>query len=566
MAKFMPERAYATAVLTDFPGIDRAHLSDGGSAAADLCNFRPNSDGSIRKRCGYDHVLSLPAAPRAVYTGYFEGEEVLYFLVGNSLYRRDPDDEYGYDFCGTVEREEGEAAFAVYRGSLFLFDGGEIYVKGDLYFDRVEGYIPLYGKDWDPYEGGEVYEAENRLTSRIRIRYQNREGRNTLYFDRRVLSVNRVVLDGREDSTFSIELLASGMGCTSPLFSTATVIELTLTPDCDNEREAIAACTRLFVYGDAQDRRLVAWRGTDRSVLYGSQPVSDEAIEASGTDGSCLYFPHGASLYRVDAPVTAVSGYFERLLVFTASGAWAADSTDRSWRQVSASVGCDKEGAAALCGNTTVTYFAGKLWSWKAKSDARNEFTATELSLPVAEIVSAMRPKAVSLVYYGARQELWISAAGDEHGSVLIYHTGLDRFYRFDGVFAEQMLGSMGEARFLYGMFLFEFREDCCSDYNGREITATYRGGWFDFGHPERTKHIVRCFSECDPNGGTVTVRLFSERGCGYATDLSGSAEEVPPTYGFRAPIGRFRYLSFSLTARGMARQKIASLSIAVRK
>ncbi|MBO5270928.1 MAG: hypothetical protein J6B77_09085, partial [Clostridia bacterium] len=137
--------AYRRSFARTFPGIDRRSAHGG---AREMVNFRIADDGTLVKRCGYDSVLSMPGTPRAVFEGFLDGEEIFYFLVGNTVFRRDGTSDTGYRKVDTVGSTEGEAAFAPFLGDLYLFDGEEVYVKTKGGFITVEGYIPLYGVEW----------------------------------------------------------------------------------------------------------------------------------------------------------------------------------------------------------------------------------------------------------------------------------------------------------------------------------------------------------------------------------------------------------------------------------
>ena len=177
-----------------------------------------------------------------------------------------------------------------------------------------------------------------------------------------------------------------------------------------------------------------------------------------------------------------------------------------------------------------------------------------------------MQRRRISLTYYAARQELWLASPGDASGSVVIYHAGLDCFYRFSGIDMDRTVASAGEPRFLLGETLMEFSEKLKVDPSGRQIVGSYRSGWLDFGHPWQTKHALRFFSEYDGDGEAWILRFRTDRGECDTALLTGRASELPASDGRRVSLGRFRYLSFELTAEGAARQGFSQLAVTVRK
>ncbi|MBR2906610.1 MAG: hypothetical protein IKC26_01020 [Clostridia bacterium] len=570
MKKINRERAYASATLSGFPFPDAERKYDGMHAADKMVNLRPLGDGSIRKRGGYRTLVAMSEPPRAVYTGYLDGEEVLYVLSGGTVYRRYlSGDTYGFASAGRIETYDGDAAFAEFSGRLWLFDGDCVYVLSGDRFERAEGYIPLYGKGWDPLTQGEILEAENLLTPRVRITYHNSEKRDTIYFGRRALSVDRVFLDGVEEDVSGVELLSTGNGCVSERFLTAETVELLLTLDAEDGSGAITSSRRAIAYGGARDNRLFTWDGADASAFYASEPVSvsDAALsdERGGGYGGALYFPRSAELYRVDAPVTAVCRYYDRLLIFTASGAWAADCSEKeelSVTPVHSTVGCDKKDCAVLCGNAPVTYFGGKLWRWSARSTTQRECSAEILSSPVAADVAEMRGETVLMQYYAERTELWVTTVRADRGRVLIYNAEREGFYTFEGISASRLVPSGSEPMFLDGEILYVFDDACLCDEGNAEIRALYRTAWIDLGAPERTKRLQRFSLLGDPDGGRLTVRLESERGYCAAVDLFGRGEVTPNAYERRISLGRLRYFRASVEAGGTSRPSVQGMTV----
>lgn len=561
-----------SASITSFPCIDREKRYDGLSAATDMVNFRRRKDGTLEKRCGYGEVLSVPSLPRAVYTGYYGGESVLYLLTESSIYRREPDDEYGYVYAGRVEKNDGDAAFVELMGGLWLFDGDDVYLLSkDGIFESVEGYIPLYGKNWDPASQGEIYEAENYLTPRVRIHYQNPKAQGTLYFGRRVVSIHGVWLDGVEASKTEVELHNTGCACESELFRTAKEIELLVTLDEEDVRHTVTSARRAVVYGGAEDNRLFLWDGEDKNTFYVSRAVTHREAKRSdtlgNTTGGALYFPRSAEEYRVDAPITATSRYFDRLLIFTASGTWAAEFSGGKLlvTSVHASVGCDKKDCAVLAGEAPVSLCGGQLWRWNARSTVQRECTAELLSSPVSDFTRAFSEGKTMMQYYPELSELWVTEGGNDSGRVLVYNVEAEGFYTYEGIYLDRLVPSSGMPVFTRGTSILSFSSERLSDPTGAEIRAYYRSGWIDFGSPAQQKRLVGFALLGSPDGERITVRVESERGHAAALDLYGEKNETPNLYERRVGIGRFRYLRFLFEAVGEAKPYVSGLTLSLR-
>lgn len=561
-----------SASITSFSCIDRERRYDGLAAATDMVNFRRRKDGALEKRCGYEKVLSVPSLPRAVYTGYYGGESVLYLLTESSIFRREPDDEFGIVYAGKVKKSEGDAAFVELMGGLWLFDGDDVYLLSkDGIFESVEGYIPLFGKNWDPASQGEIYEAENYLTSRVRIHYQNPKAQGTLYFGRRVVSIHGLWLDGVEAAKTEVELHETCCACEAEIFRTAKEIELLVTLDEEDTRQTITSARRAVAYGGAEDNRLLLWDGEDKNAFYVSRAVTHREARRSDTlgktKGGALYFPRSAEEYRLDAPITATSRYFDRLLIFTASGTWAAEfkGGELLVTSVHTSVGCDKKDCAVLAGEDPVSLCGGQLWRWNARPTVQRECTAELLSSPVSDLTRAFSEGKAMMQYYPELSELWVTECGNENGRVLVYNAEAGGFYTYEGIHLDRLVPSSEMPVFTRDTSIFSFSEACLSDPSDAEIRAYYRSGWIDFGSPAQQKRLVGLTLLGDPDGERITVRVESERGHAAAIDLYGEGNETPNLYERRVGIGRFRYLRFLFEAVGEAKPCVSGLTLSLR-
>ncbi len=571
MTRRSREQVRPSVRVTAFPTIDREKRYDGERAATEMVNFRKKGDGSIEKRCGYSASPPFPEAPRAVYTGFYGGKSELYLLAGRTVYRRFYDDEYGYVSAGQVKSEIGDAAFVELGDGLWLFDGDDVYLlSGEGRFESIEGYIPLYGKDWDPLLQGDVYESENYLTPRVRIRFLNPQAERTVYFGRRVASIHRVWLDGEEIDRNDVELVNTGGGATAEVFRSVRVIELLVTLDTEDERRTVTSARRATVYGGAEDNRLLLWDAEDKNVFYASTAVSGRDARRSDalgdTTGGALYFPKSAEHYRLDAPITATCRFFDRLLIFTPSGTWAAEYTGGrlSVASVHTSVGCDEKDCAVLAGDAPVSLSGGHLFRWNARASVQRECTAERISGPISEQMRGLSSGQVLMQYYPARSELWIAERESTDGRVLVYSTESEGFYTYEGIFCDRLVPSGGDPVFTRGRAVYALSEDCTKD-EGREIRAYYRSGWIDFGLPERKKRLVGISLFADPDGDPLTVCVEGENGRVSAVDLYGEDEITPALYYRRMNIGRLRSLRYGFETVGEGRPSVSSLVLRAR-
>lgn len=576
MARMKKETAFAAAVFDDFPGISGIEVGSRekeGNAAEEMVNFRPKMGGGIEKRCGYGAEMTLPASPRATFSGFVGGRFEAYFLVGGKLYRRDEDDEYGYGFVTRCENETGDATLFAFLGDLWLLCGGKCYLLKNNALVEAEGYVPLYGRNWSPQASGEVYEPENRLTPRIRLHYRNDGGESTVYFGRKVISVDGLMLDGVPVDAGGVTLDGTGYRCSCEDFTLAREIELLVTLGGMPEGgDLIRSAKRVEVFGSADERSVFCFGGEGTSEFYGSRAVSEadaaRSDEITGGVGGCLYFPVTEGRYIVDAPVTAVLSHDGRLLVFTAVSTWALErESDGSCSSLvlHSSLGCDHDGAAVLCRDVPVTYCGGKLWKWNVRNSGTS--SAEAFSDALKKRVAALQIGAISMEYYREKDELWIMPADGQCDEVIVYGAKKDTFYTFTGIPYGMLLPSSGDTRFLCGAVVYGMSDLLYMDGGTEEICACYRTTKTALGYPERTKRLLRFLLFGDPDGGLITVRMIGERGQVFAADLSGDATASgTPVYDGRASMGRFRFLTVEFRAEGEARQSLSSLTVTARR
>lgn len=568
MATMKPDRAFGCLRLRNFAGIQGADTRYGEGGTRDMVNFRPCPDGSLKTRCGYERILTFPGELRAFYSGH---GETMYAVVGDKILKFSDDGSGGYTVVGTTAQKTGEAMLLSAFGALWLFDGGDLYKKQEHTFVHVEGYVPLYGVDWDPELMGEVHEEVNLLTPRVRIRYRNDLRSEVLRFDRSVARIQSVYGDESVIPMEGVTLSEDGTYCECPLFAECTEIEVLLTLDVGDLRSRITGCTRSLKYSDGQRERILMRGGADLTSVYISRAVSSgaaaESDRACATKGGEWYFPEHAGVYRFDAPILGGCRFYDRVMLFSASGAWVADLSEDhpAMIRVHGTVGCDQSDCAVLCGDVPVSYCGGRLYRWRMRSDAHNAFAAEVLSEEISEELLMMQGKKTVMRYFDSRGELWIVHPNRSGGEVRIYHMEKATFYRFRDVPMDMLLPSYGDVTFLSGGVLYTFRESLETD-SGAAIRASYEGGYFDFGHPERKKHLLRAFVECDPNGGEMTMYLIGEAGGASAMTLNGGGAGIPIGIERRVSMGRFRLLRVRVETETKCRQSVYGITLTARK
>ena len=566
MANIKSASPRCAVVSPPLSGISSENPRSGG--ATEMENFRFSADGAIEKRWGYTPTLGLKGKPRAIFSGYVRGKEERFFLIRDEVFCETPEQFPGYTLVGRVESVEGDAAFVSFLGDLYLLDGKHVYLYTGNGLEIVEGYIPLYGDGWDPILRGEICEAENRMTPRLRIRYRNPNGEKNLYFGRKVVQIDRAVIDGEELLASEITIINDGYGCTSAAFEYALDIEVLLVAARESDA-SIEQSTGAFSFGRASDNCLFCYGGDDPTVVYASRGVLPSAADASDlfgrTIGGRLYFSVDDPPYRLQAPLTAVCRHNDRVLLFTAEGTWGVECEGDRFSVVTVhpSMGCDKKNGALLCMNTPITCFGGKLLRFNEKLNRASECSAEVISAPVADVMQEICMHPITMAYYRASGELWIAAESDAPGRVLIYHPERGVFYTYTGIYLDRLLPSSGEASFCKDGTLYALDRSSNRDCGTREIVARYRTGYFSFGDEGKRKRFLGFTGEVVPDGGRILLRVKGDCGGAAPFMLSGKGSaDLPLHVEGRRRFGRFRYLSCSIVCPGEARQRIVALKL----
>lgn len=566
-----------------FGGMDECADGDGGEECLLLCDFDIEPDGSIKSRGGYKPIESLPATPRAVWQGELDGESAFVFLIGNCVYMKNGETgelyligEVGCDGSGG----EGGSIFWL-EDVLYVLDGEDMY-----YFDendtlsKVDGYVPLYGRDWDPELGGEIYEDINYLSDRIMISYKTTVENVSLIFGVRVASIDRAELDGEavEVEELGLELSSDGLSarCNELASGKSLVLWLTLSATA-GKRNLLVNCTKAFSCVGGSGRRLCLYGGATRGALYFSSPISPystaEAEKAYGETGE-LYFPHGGRFNISDSRhrVMTVSPHFGRFILFTDKDARCLDWNGKEGDggvltpeilSLSSSIGSDEE-AVALCGNDPVSWYGGALWRWHSASGVRDECSATHMSDPIRSLLPSDGQRVV-MSYSRVRDEIWLACPDDEEGRVLIYSERTGAWRCYTGIYPDSffLLGSsMG---FIRGATLYIFDDDRCTDsdldgeYTIKPRLVSHKKS---FGLPTREKKRIKYALDAEGSGCGVSISFVGRCGETYTVEHVTDGRKV---FSERLGIGRFNSASYTLESDGVSAVRIYGLSIAAK-
>ncbi|MBR6709650.1 MAG: hypothetical protein IKL84_08245 [Clostridia bacterium] len=572
MATINTKAAGASMRITRFGGIDRrqpSRVKDGVCSAEDICNLRVESDGSLRRRCGYSHRLTLPARVRGMWSGVLGGERIAVAAAGDRLYRIDPDTGE-YAEVGVLASGEEDICILFYGGKLYLFDGHSTLVFDGENLSAAVPYVPHITDRRRQSDRYTIHEQPNLLTREAIFSFIA-EGQNT-YFP---LGFRAESIVAAYNITQNITYNAAYYSLDSDLFGNHIVrlpsvpasgdeIVVRVVLDASNFRYArIASCRAGMTYGGSFDNRIFCWGGDVRGEMFCSAPVSEAQIafgQRYGAASGELYFPADGNFLIGDGrhAVTAVCRHYDRLLIYTEGDTWMVDFGTESSphfeaRPVNSGVGCTAPGAAALAGNDPLTVAAGRVWRWHTSTLYRDECSAETASEEIGDMPGAEFSSGAIAYSHRPRNEVWFADPSGDEGNVFIYHVELGIWYRFSGIPADGFFGWDGEIGFWRGGDFFLFDEEIDTDLDTigeREILATLILGELDFGSRERFCRTTRLALILDGEYGALSLCCRTDLGRQSGITLApggrmGDTETLDRS--FRS--GRFRRMTLTLSA-----------------
>ena len=569
--------------ITRFGGIDRrgpSSLQKGICSAHTLENLRIQSDGTLRGRCGFAQVLSLPAEVRAVWSGSFAGEESVFAAAADKLYRLDLTGG-SYTEIGSITAGEGKVALFLWRGKLLCLDGVQISIYDGQTLTAVSPYVPLIANKRAAYAMTEIYEPINLIGREARFCFRG-DGENFLfYFGYAVDSIRDVynVTQGRYYFTSDYTLSPDNYGnsilkmTSKPVDGTIFVARVILNQKY-LDYSCIAACADAAVWGDSCADRIVCWNGTQASDVYCSKPVTDVQIrEATSSGQVCgdLYFPEDGHFCVGDGsrPVRAACRHYDRLLLFTNGDTWMTDFTDDpsgsfAMKPINSGVGCTAPGAAALAGNDPLTVADGEIWRWSANALRRDECSAVPIAGGIAPIFSAEFSERAFAHTCRRRNEVWFADPSDAAGRVYVYHTEFDAWYMFCGIFSDGFFPWQGDVGFWLGNRFYCFDEALAWDWDDDgeyPIGVQLVLDGLDFAADTQPLHLTRLALDLDGEHPAFALTLATDRGRTRRIEFAAGGEPGACVR-FDRPVqsGRFRALRLTLAADDAPRLHLRGL------
>lgn len=553
-----------------FRGIDRLRNHTASECSADIVNFRLSADGSLEKRCGYKKICGFENGIRAIWTGKYGARAACYVLSGDTVF--DVDAESGEKTCvGKVQSTDTDADFFLYRGTLYILDGVQLYALTDGGAVTPFGYVPLVGKDWRSAERGEINEPRNILNNKGRMSYIAAETRSVLYLDGDISSVDAIYMNGTEVSADKYTLSTNMSFVT--LSGTSSGDRITLYFTYKEDRQALSELmknTRASVFGGISTSRPFLFGGSNRSVVYSSAYVSEASLAASREfypQSDALYFPCGYEFTVGDGShaVSAMGRHYDRLLIFTENGTWSADSEACGVEEfpvmnINSSVGVKSRNGATMLENFPYTVGVDGIYRWTADTDELNDCNAIRISDEIGSLLGEQFYGGACIFADAGRRELLISCP-EASDRTWVYSKAVEGWTSFSGIGAEKFLYFGGSVGFIKGGAIYVFDENADTD-DGQPITAYFCSAVTDFGADGR-KHPTELGISAE--GGRIEAEVYTDGKNHFSASTVFYTEDRHALMRRRLHGGSFRYMTLTLSAPPDGRQTLHSFYVKAR-
>lgn len=553
-------------------GVERMYEEGFGgidlTASKGSCHLAENldkcADGSMKARAGYSAAIEHEGSLRAS----FNHAGRLYTIAGDT-FAVTSIDSGEKEAEAQLDNGDGSADIFCFGGDIYIHDGCKFYLWKNGELDPVEGYAPLYGKNWDALKCGVINEDINILSDRIRISYLLSETTAVFYLGIKAASIDRVERNGEwlHQESLNIHLDGSNPAIvqSNGISGVCTVtFWLTLSPEV-SQKHRIQQTTKAFVFGNNGGERLCLYNPGISCNLYSSIPVSrsEQVLSAlTASDALPLYVPASSALCVGSgaSPVTGLAQHYGRGILFTESDAWFIDWNDKeddpSVKKpqcflLNSAIGADHIQSSAYFDNDPITYFCGRLWRWHSGSNVRDECSASMISDEVAELIPKDSER-ISMLSLPQMQKVFISDAEDEMGRLLVYDLARSAWTLYSGIFAESLLRYGNLPAFSRGGCIYVFKPELDEDEEPDEvfpIRSKLVTHFLDFGCPEKVKRSATVLVEYDLFGGAATLTLENEKGEKTVSILRGKTDGGREQFSEHIRLPRFKKLRLTLEA-----------------
>ena len=545
--------------IKGFFGIDRSHFS-GERGCERLENFRIDSSGTLVKRPGRKKLFSFNTPICTAIDFAIESPDRPHgdCLVAAPPYLHALSLEHGDDMIlsSNIGDPGSKVDLAILKQKPYLFDGRSVKTISDGLDSMVivDGYVPLYGKSWDPQNRGPVNEPANILSGNLRINYKIENYTDKLYVGLSIFSVSRVEINGVSTSNY----LCDGDSVVGD-FPAGSSVDVWVSRLYFNT--LIGSCRSAVTVGGGATERIVAFESDDSSsLLFFSSPVSDEDLEASRRgfpDSKPLYFPEDSEL-DLGFSISAVCPCGDSFLIFSERNATLAKPNGLSCElyPLSASVGCIAPHAAIAKNRSVFAVSKDGFYRFDVDLSEPDKTVVKKISVGLEgdDFIWSQGTKVFDNPAFG---ELWFGMSG----RIFIYNIELDTFYVYTDLYSRAML-SQNDFVYLFDEYsVWRFADIYLTDEDDgafTDIEAVAVTRWLDFGDITEAKKVltVHPIYDVDP-GGSVKISVLTDGGLEYEQKISGDDSPAPSQRKLRISRCRFRCAQLKISSTDGSRPKI---------
>lgn len=556
--KHFNARAPLTVAFREFHGIS-SPTSEQNHSPSQIVNFRIGEDGSLQKRCGTQDLYTLSRTMRTHWSGMLNGSFHLYFLAGEVIYLGLllPN---SYRRIGTVTTTEGPATFFCLQGTLYLNDGENLYCINGTEVREAIGHVPLYGKDWDNNEMGEVNEPFNILNPHVRISYHVSDPPSIfLRVPKTIRSVEAVWRNGVRLSEEEYRHNTEFNTIDVPGLEADDRLDAYLTFEYDTTEQRRLFCTTQgsIYFGSPEKSRTFFFGSRESNTIFCAEYVSADDQEHACREYTAdpLYLPEGNE-FRIGAqhyPFVGALRHRDNLLLFSEEDTWlgSVDSTGHNplpTIMINSKLGCISPYACVLAGNDPITVGRHGIYLWKSTDPDLTHRDAILISEPLRSIFTPEALQTVSLFYEPRRDELWVAVPSREE--IWIRSMKRGEWFCFAGIPADRFFDADGQVGYYYGSKIGYFREDFFFDFdrNGKStaIQAVYETPPLNFG-TERKKNLSYLTLDADGDGAVFYLRFCMDEWQSVRTLTYDQLGRLHGTIPLRLRSGRFQNASLEI-------------------
>lgn len=569
MSKIKPGRAFAAEHFDSFKGLGKGPIA-GAKKATDIRNFRICPDGSLEKRKGWRTLRTFPERVRAYWEGKVGNSFYQFAICGKTVYSINP--VMGVlEICGTLSNTYTDIEFVVYEDDLYIIDDSiRIFRKDPFVFEKLtplDVYIPLYGKDWDPINGGAVYEQINLMTNHIRVSYHNAPLVSVFHLPFYASAIDSILVNGIPvtDYVFS----SSSNTVTVPAASSAYSVEIGFEVILEINNSELLTNNRSAIYPGQHHSTLFLYNTSGACKIFRTAYVSDESLKACQAlyaNARSLYFRGDDVLFAGDRKyvVKALCTHNDRVLVYTDDACWEIHCSDDEKDTVEIGallkgVGCISPNAAISCQKYPVAVNESGVYLLDFPTSGNEIPKVIKISDDISDRLTPSFLNNCIAREDVAHHELWLRDSTDTEATVLVYNLDQQQWYIFDNIYAHAFTSTISYNGFLSDKDLVIF-DDALDRDDDADIVASYQSGYFSLSHPEAKKRSLRINLCADTNGNSPFLKVETES-TERTFELVGSNAEPPEFFDYRVLMGRFRFLRFRLLVSGQSNCRFYNIS-----